>query len=345
MPGEGLRLLIESCTTYHEMTDPRTNQVSSVGIVNKAELRELRKKRRQEGRELLAPWEAWMILDHGCADRYAKNARALVWLSLWETRGNPMQKVLDDSISKFTRQTLKSYLRMFCIWMLERRDSSPEEHIWARNLLNELAAHPLRNPRILVHTPEDRGTAARYSEQAIERLRQALVEVKKTHGVRFPGVWPVISALITLGIERRVILAISHTDVDLAHDKTQRGDKDVVLRSWVAGKGRAAVARSIPAELVLREIATWHAWPAPWANVSDTLSDTQKSRPVLQWMTEIWHRAGLGPPDIHAMRKLRNAAIRRIMVETRDRIMVQHLYRLKYLSMVDEIVNSAVDDD
>jgi integrase len=328
-----------------EFSDHIDNDWKSLGPSTK---QRMSAKVRKLGMEATKPFRDWLEESEGKNPENAKNTAMLAWWAIVEHGDNPTCKLLDDTLTVVTKNSIRRALRLFASYLIQDYLSGAREKSYARLIINSLAHIRIRNP--LDPTPKVyKPSTPPMPESDIAKLLQAVETRHIREGARHAWARPMLRMSILTGLTRASeIVQIEKSAVrEALLDFDQ--DEPATLAIWVS-KDRSKI---IPVHLVEAELRSLDIWPVPWGTLADLVTPGAQDRPTAalsRYRTELKNtcvEAGVYRGQTTNI-SITNAAIRRIYSKTRDLLLVQALSgvsiaRLKQLDWLGDLIDEQRD--
>jgi hypothetical protein len=321
--------------TYDEQGKP----VESYMVVDRSAYYKLQRQLAAVGREVLEDFRYWQVVELGLTEENAKRTAALVWVALYSTGSNPIERVADDKLNWYYRVQLRSGLSRLVAWILADEDMAPEDKAWARELATAMAAVPLRKAKPKPKPRDPKATPLTEDDFAV--LFEVVERRHKRHGFLRPWARPVIRLLLKAApsISSELLYIERDTLVDALTDHEHGKTGAVPL--W----RRRKKARLVPVPLIEDEVRTLVNWPADWGTLVDLIAPLHKDRMnqatnrVRQEVRAVFEEAGIPHEGVRTYSAMRWGAIISTFKRTKDYVTVQQMFgvtidRLKEISFL-----------
>lgn len=249
-----------------------------------------------EGKEAMAPFVEWLIMEEGMTDDTAKNYGANVWQAVIATGGQPVKQVERADLTVSTKNSIRASLRHFAVFANDGNLAAELENKRVKRLLRD-RKHSKASKTVM---PLD--------EETVKKLMTAINADKGNP--RRPWAWPCLSMMVKLGLRARADMGTGVTR-EAVVDSVTRGAPLAII-------GKRGTRRVVPSSIVAEELKILSQFPFEWNNLSDLIAPGASIEgrsqaayaKIRATIREYAESAGIDPNEIRSHRLRHTAATR-----------------------------------
>jgi len=314
---------------WHVVYNEQGKPVEQYSVADKSTYYRLQRELAAVGRDALEDFTLWQVLELGRSEGSAARASAVVWVALYSTGANPIERVADPTMNWYYRVQLRSYINRLAAWILGDADADPEDRTWARDMITKLASVPLKQSKKPKKAKKKTPNTPPITPHDLSVLHEVVERRHKRHGFLRPWAKPVMSIMLKTapGIASELCYIERDTLLDALTEHDDQG-KTGALPLW----SRRKKARLIPVALIEDELRTLAAWPADWGTISDIIAPranhrtTYAAAQIRKELKETFAEAGIEWIPSRSIKALKWGAMLEVFKRTKDLVTIQQVF-------------------